>query len=162
MRTTDDLRHLAYTACLALAACGGGAAPQPAQAAPPPAELRVGDLRIIASAVNTNALPASVTKIYGIARGEQTWLLMVSVRQDPKDPAAGAGKAWPAQVQARARDLQGRTIDIPMREQRTAADYVDNLGTFSIAPPDTLQFTVQVTPQGAGPTTLEFTREIAR
>ena len=159
MRTTDGLRHGVFTACLALAACGGGgSAPQPAQAAPPPAELRVGDLRIIASAVNTNALPASVTKDYGIARGEQTWLLLVSVRRGPE----GAEKAVSATVEARARDLQGRTIDIPMREIPTADEYVDNVGTFSITPPDTLQFSVRVMPQGAAPATLEFTREIAR
>ena len=163
MRTIDALRATPVLLCAMLAACGGKeSAPQPAQAAPPPAEARAGDLRILASAVNTMSLPEQVAKGYGIARGEQTWLLMVSVRQDPKDPAAGDGKAWPAQVQARARDLQGRTIDIPMREQRTAADYVDNLGTFSIAPPDTLQFTVQVTPAGAPTRTLTFTREVAK
>ena len=126
MRTTDGFRNLAYTACLALAACGGGAAPQPAQAAPPPAELRIGDLRIIASAVNTTALPASVTKTYGIARGEQTWLLLVSVRRGPE----GAEKAVSATVEARARDLQGRTIDIPMRDgsklEFNGADYINH------------------------------------
>jgi hypothetical protein len=158
MRTTDSMRHGVLAACLVLAACGGGSAPQPAQAAPPPAELRVGDLRIIASAVETSALPESVTKQYGIARGEQTWLLLVTVRRGPD----GAETAVSATVEARARDLQGRTIDIPMREIQTADDYVDNVGTFSITPPDTLQFSVRVMPQGAAPATLEFTREIAR
>jgi hypothetical protein len=152
------MRHGVLTACLMLAACGGGSAPQPAQAAPPPAELRVGELRIIASAVETSALPESVTKRYGIARGEETWLLLVTVRRGPE----GAETAVSSTVEARARDLQGRTIDIPMREIQTADDYVDNVGTFSITPPDTLQFSVRVMPQGAAPATLEFTREIAR
>jgi hypothetical protein len=164
MRTIDVQRVATLVLCAVLAACGGGqeSTPQPAQPAPPPAEARAGDLRIIASAVNTMRLPEQVSKSYGIARGAQTWLLMVSVRQDAPEGSDAGDKSWPAQVTAQARDLQGRTIDIPMREQRTAADYVDNLGTFAITPPDTLKFTVQVTPQGAGgPTTLEFTREIA-
>ena len=99
-----------------------------------------------------------MTKTYGIARGEQTWLLLVSVRRGPE----GAEKAVSATVEARARDLQGRTIDIAMREIPTADEYVDNVGTFSITPPDTLQFSVRVMPQGAAPATLEFTREIAK
>ena len=49
-----------------------------------------------------------------------------------------------------------------MRELRTGEGLVDNVGTFSITPPDTLQFTVQVTVAGAPVRTLEFTREVAK
>ena len=49
-----------------------------------------------------------------------------------------------------------------MRATKTAGDYLDHIGTFAIAPPDTLQFEVQVTPKGAPTSTLQFTREIAK
>ncbi|WP_197427189.1 DUF4426 domain-containing protein [Noviluteimonas gilva] len=141
-----------------LAACGGGSTPVPAQAAPPPADLHDGDLHIHATAVNTLALPEKVTRTYGIPRGEQTWMLLVTTRQGEE----GRDVAVPAKVSATARDLQGRKIEIPMRELRTGDGLLDNVGTFSITPPDTLQFTVQVTPVGAQTRTLTFTREVAK
>jgi hypothetical protein len=158
MRTIDALRIATLAACVTLAACGGGSTPQPAQPAPPPAELQVGDVHILASAVNTMSLPERVTKGYGIARGEQTWMLLVTVRRG----ADGSDVSVPAKVTARARTLGGTAIDIPMRELRTANDYLDNVGTFAVTPPDTLQFSVDVTPQGAATSTLSFTREVAR
>ena len=159
MRTTDALRVAAMAACLAFAGCGGGgSAPQPAHPAPPPAELHVGDLHVRATAVNTMALPDKVTRGYGIARGDQTWMLLVVVRRGPE----GQDVAVPAQVEANARDLQGRRIDIPLRELRTGDGLVDHVGTFSITPPDTLQFTVQVTAANTPTQTLAFAREITR
>ena len=152
-------RLAACLATLALAACGGGGSePVPAQPAPPPAELHVGDLHIHATAVKTTSLPERVTRGYGIARGEQTWMLLVSTRQGEE----GKDVAIAAKVEASARDLQGRRIDIPMRELRTGEGLIDSVGTFSITPPDTLQFTVQVTPAGQPARTLEFTREVAK
>jgi hypothetical protein len=157
MRTIE--RASVALLCATLAACGGGgSAPVPAQPAPPPAELHVGDLHLHATAVNTMALPERVTRGYGIARGEQTWMLLVTARKGEE----GRDVAVPAKVEASARDLQGRRIDIPMRELRTGEGLVDNVGTFSITPPDTLQFTVQVTVAGAPVRTLEFTREVAK
>jgi hypothetical protein len=158
MRTIDGLRAMALVACLALAACEQGAVPVPAQPAPPPAELQVGDIHVLASTVDTTALPERVTTSYGIPRGEHTWMLLVAVRR-----GSGAGEtSVPAQVRASARSLNGNRIDIPMRALKTSNDYLDNVGTFSISPPDTLRFKVEVTPQGAPASTLEFTREVAR
>ena len=144
--------------CVALSACGGGSKPVPAQPAPPPAELHVGDLHVHATAVNTMALPERVTRSYGIARGEQVWMLLVTTRRGEE----GKDVAVPAKVEAAARSLQGQRIDIPMRELRTPDGLVDNVGTFSITPPDTLQFNVQVTAEGAPTRTLAFTREVAK
>ena len=145
--------------CLALAACGGGGSePVPAQPAPPPADLHVGDLHVHATAVNTMALPERVTRNYGIARGEQVWMLLVTTRRGEE----GKDVAVPAKVEATARSLQGQRIDIPMRELRTPDGLVDNVGTFSITPPDTLQFNVQVTAENEPARTLEFMREVAK
>ncbi len=156
MRTIERVAVLLLAS--ALGACDGGSAPVPAQAAQPPAELHDGDLHIHATAVNTLALPESVTKTYGIPRGEQTWMLLVTTRQGEE----GRDVAVPAKVVASARDLQGRNIGIAMRELRTGDGLFDNVGTFSITPPDTLQFTVEITPAGARTRTLSFTREVAK
>ena len=154
MRTIDRLRAPLMVACLALAACGGGSAPTPAQPAPPPAELQTGDVHVLASAVDTMALPERVTTQYGIPRGEQVWMLLVTVRRS--DTSANA------KVEARAQTLEGNTIVIKMKPTPTAANYIDHIGTFSIAGPDTLRFTVDVAPEGAPSAQLTFSREIPR
>jgi len=158
MRTIERSASVAML-CLALAACGGsGGKPVPAQPAPPPAELHVGDLHVHATAVNTMSLPERVTRSYGIARGEQVWMLLVTARRGEE----GKDVAVPAKVEATARSLQGQRIDIVMRELRTPDGLIDNVGTFSITPPDTLQFNVQVTAENEPTRTLEFTREVAK
>ena len=150
-------------ACVALlfvvlSACSGGSAPTAAQPAPPPAELVEGDLRIIATIVPTTALQERVTRGYGIARGEDTWMLLVTVRRGPE----GKDTSVPAKVDASARDLQGRRIGIPMHALTTADGLVDSVGTFAFTGPDTLQFNVLVTPQGETTRTLDFARDIPK
>lgn len=143
---------------VALAACSGGSAPTAAQPAPPPAELVEGDLRIIATIVPTMALQEKIARGYGIARGEDTWMLLVAVRRGPE----GKDTSVPAKVDASARDLQGRRIGIPMHALRTEDGSIDSVGTFSFRGPDTLQFNVQVTPEGEATRTLDFAREIPK
>jgi hypothetical protein len=155
MRTIDVLRATALASASWLAGCTGGSDPKPAQAAPPPAELRVGDLRIMASLAETKTLPEQVTRQYGIRRADDTYLLLVAVRR-------GNETSVRARVEARARTLNGNVLPIAMRETRTAERFIDSIGTFEVAPPDTLQFSLQVTPQGAPTSTLDFTREVAR
>jgi len=168
MRTIDGLRVPRLAACVVLSACllstcllsacGGASAPTPAQPAPPPAELQTGDVHVIASAVDTMALPQRVTRQYGIPRGEQVWMLLVTVRRGSGSSETSAT----AKVEARAQTLGGNNIAIPLRATPTAANYIDYIGTFSIAGPDTLRFTVDIAPDGAPPAKLEFTREIPR
>ncbi|UHQ19712.1 DUF4426 domain-containing protein [Lysobacter sp. KIS68-7] len=154
MRTIDRLHAPLFAACLALAACGGGSAPTPAQPAPPPAELQTGDVHVLASAVDTMALPERVTRQYGIPRGEQVWMLLVTVRRGETSATA--------KVEARAQTLEGNNIAIKMKATPTATNYIDYIGTFSIAGPDTLRFTVDVAPEGAPSAQLTFSREIPR
>jgi len=163
MRTIDRLRVPRRVACVVLCAClltacSGASAPTPAQPAPPPAELQTGDVHVIASAVDTMALPQRVTRQYGIPRGEQVWMLLVTVRRGSGSSETSAT----AKVEARAQTLGGNNIAIPLRATPTAANYIDYIGTFSIAGPDTLRFTVDIAPDGAPPAKLEFTREIPR
>jgi hypothetical protein len=156
MRTTDTVRALFAMSLIALVACTGGSEPKPAQAAPPPAELRVDELRILASVVDTLALPSQMARQYDIPREEDTWMLLVVVQRGPE----GQETAVRAKVDAQARTLNGQILSIPMRETRTADGFVDNIGVFETSPPDTLQFTLRVTPEGAPTRTLTFMREL--
>ena len=154
MRT---IKPALLAASFALVACGGGSKPVPAQPAPPPAELRVGDVNILASVVRTSHIAESVAREYGIPHDENTWMLLVTLRRG----AEGQDTSVPAQVEARALTLEGAPVEIRMREQRTANAYVDYLGTFVANNRDTLRFTVRVTPQGLPTQTMTFAHEIA-
>ena len=145
-------------ALLALTACGGGDKPRAARQidAVQDAVARVGDLTVRANAVSTARLNEAVAKQYGIARADDTVLLIVSVRQGPD----GQDVAVPADVSVTARTLSGTPAALPMREVRTG-ELVDHVGTFKVTPPDTLTFDVKVARDGKQVATLALTREIA-
>ncbi|MGN6153732.1 MAG: DUF4426 domain-containing protein [Lysobacteraceae bacterium] len=153
-------------ALLALTACGGGDKPRAARQidAVQDAVARVGDLTVRANAVSTARLDEAVAKQYGIARADDTVLLIVSVRQGPD----GQDVAVPADVSVTARTLSGTPAPLPMREVRTGDPgsgpgqvLVDHVGTFKVTPPDTLTFDVKVARDGKQVATLALTREIA-
>ncbi|HZV22831.1 MAG TPA: DUF4426 domain-containing protein [Luteimonas sp.] len=149
------LRSAAFAVCAVLSGCGGGgSAPRPAEAAPPPAELVDGDLRIRASAVPSMQLPESVAREYGIQRGEHRVLLLVALRRDTNGDEA----TLPGSVQAQATDLQGRTQPIALREVRTG-ELVDHVGIVEVSPPETLRFEIRAIPAGESPRSLQFVRE---
>lgn len=141
---------------LLLAACGGRptSTPPAAQPAPEPATLRVGDVRIHASAVQTTQLAESVARQYGIARQDSAILLLVAARRGPEGEEVGV----PATVMATATDLRGRGQRIPMRELRSDG-LIDHIGTVETALPETLRFDLQLDVEGVGPATMRFSRE---
>jgi hypothetical protein len=153
-------RHVArftllLAAVLLLAGCSGdGAAPRPAQPAPPPVELRRGDLRISASITPTRQLDAAVARGYGIPRTDDGVLVLVTVREGPD----GAETALASDVTGWASDLQGRRHALAFRELR-AAGYVDQAAVLDVRAPDTLQFHLAVTPRGRASQQLDFVRE---
>lgn len=153
--------------CLALAALVAcdGESPRPARQldAAENAIARVGELTVRANAVSTTHLGAAMAKQYGIARTDDTVLLIVSVRQGPD----GQDIAVPADVTATARTLSHAPVPLSLREVRTGAPgsapdqvLVDHIGTFKVAPPDTLTFDVKVSRDGKLLTALTLTREI--
>lgn len=143
-------------AVLLLAACGGtpSSTPPAAQAAPEPAAVRVGDVRVHASTIPTMQLSEAVARQYGIARRDGSILLLVALRRGPE----GSEVAVPGTVVATATDLRGRTQSIAMRESR-ADGLIDYIGTVETSLPDTLRFDLQINAEGAGPATLRFSRE---
>lgn len=144
-----------------LAACGRQPSPTPA-ASPAPATsnsqgeaiVRVGDITVRASAVQTAMLDAGVAGRYGITRDPTTVLLLVTVHKGGDADAV----SLPATVTATATDLRGSRQEIAMRALDTGG-LVDYVGTVATTLPETLRFDVVVARAGAGATTLQFSRD---
>jgi hypothetical protein len=143
-----------------LAACGpqpgpaGTPAPATASGGQGEAIVRVGDVTVRASAVQTAMLDAGVAGRYGIARDPTTVLLLVTVRKGGDADAV----SLPASVTATVTDLRGGRQQIAMRALDTGG-LVDYVGTVATTLPETLRFDVAVARAGAGATTLQFSRD---
>ena len=139
---------------------GCGQQPSPAAVAPAAADsqgeaiVRVGDVSIRASAVQTAMLDAGVAARYGIARDPATVLLLVTVRKGGDADAV----SLPATVTATATDLRGARQELAMHALETGG-LVDYVGTVATTLPETLRFDVAVVPAGTGATRLQFSRD---
>ena len=157
------LRITMVAGVLLLAACGGGGGPAtPAGQAggvPEEAVVTVGDRRLRASVVSTMTLSSQVAKRYGIARSDDTVLLLVTVREGEVATAVSV----PATVTATATDLRGGTQAITMREVRSGSGadvLVDSIGIAGVTPPETMRFDITATfADGAAPMTVSMSRE---
>jgi hypothetical protein len=138
-----------------LAACG--AQPPARTTANPPAPqeaiARAGDVTMRASVVQTSALAASVASQYGIARSDNTVLLLVAVRRGVNEESAVA-----ARVTATATDLRGQRQTVAMRELRSG-ELLDYVGTVQTTLPDTLRFDIRIVDDDGKATSLQFSRE---
>lgn len=96
------------------------------------------------NAITTDQLTPEVARGYGIQRSRNRGLLNVSVI---KDVPGTTGTPVAATVKATSRNLQGVIRELSMREVKdgTAVYY---LGEFPVEHQETLNFTVQVRPQG--------------
>ncbi|MHC9084977.1 DUF4426 domain-containing protein [Luteimonas sp. RIT-PG2_3] len=122
-----------------------------------PAEVRNGQHVLRASIVPTMALSESMAKPYGIARDDNTVLLLVGVRRGSAD----AEVAIPATLGVRVRDLRGVQRDVVLREIRNA-EFIDYAGSVKVQAPDTLTFEIQASADGMPATTLRFSRDVHR
>jgi len=151
--------------CAALTACGGSAPPAPptpasANSATQEAVSRIGDVTIRASAIPTSTLSEQVARQYGIARNNDTVMLLIGVRQGE----SAQETALPAKITATATDLRGRAHTIEMRELRSGdaasgTALLDYVGTIDATPPDTLRFDVQIVREGGATSQMQFTRD---
>ena len=150
------------------AGCGGTPtatstpATAPAAGDPSQAIVRVGDVTIRASAVQTSTLDAAVARGYSIPRDDSTILLLVMVRQGPE----GDDTALPARITANVTDLRGQARPIAMRELRTddpdsdsGRPLLDYIGTVDASLPDTLRFDVAIVRENGATATMQFNRE---
>lgn len=158
-------RHFALPLLLALVACRNPEPPiagiesassiaSTASGDGTDAVVRVGDVSIRASAIQTSMLNEPIARQYDLARDPKTVLLLVAVRQGPDATAT----ALPARITATATDLRGSRQDIAMRELRSG-DLIDYVGTVTIALPDTLRFELTVVSAGGATATMQIQRE---
>lgn len=153
--------------CAALSACGENAPPTPpsspssstSASASQEAVSRIGDVTIRASAIPTSTLNEPVARQYGIARNENTVMLLIGVRKGE----SAQETALPATITATATDLRGRSHPIRMRELRSgdavSGGLLDYIGTVDVTPPDTLRFDVTIVREGGATSQMQFTRD---
>lgn len=138
-----------------LAACGGNAPTTVPTATLAPAEMRVGETTLRATTLPSMRLDEAMAARYGIARDPANVALVVGMRRGaPMIEVSLRGR-----VTAQATDLLGRRHAIALREVRDG-EFVDYVGTVRIAPPDTLDFRVEATPEGGARMALRFNRDV--
>lgn len=107
----------------------------------------IGDYRVHYSAMNTNMLPAEVARAYGIQRSANRAMINLAVLRK-----AEASNELDTPVQARidvsAVNLTGqlREIELQEIEEENAIYYI---GTFRITNEETLNFSIEVRPEGS-------------
>lgn len=152
--------HLAWIALLACTAGCNGAPTATVTASTQTAvetgtqTARVGDTSILASVVQSTALPDSVARQYDIQRDPRTLVLLVAVRRG----VAANEVSVPATVTAAVTDLSGARQSIGMQQVR-ADGFIDSVGTVHTTLPDTLRFELTVQADGLPATPLRFARE---
>lgn len=96
------------------------------------------------NAIPTASLDPSIAGKYGIQRSKYRGMLNVSVI---KDVPGTTGRSSPAVVLAKATNIRGQLISIPMRMVKEG-DAIYYIGEFRIADQETLNFDLQVQPRG--------------
>ena len=99
--------------------------------------------------IHHNAIPSAlldpaIAKQYAIQRSKYRGMLNVSVI---KTVQGTSGKSTPAVILAKATNIRGQLISIPMR-QIVEGDAIYYIGEFRITDQETLNFELQVQPQG--------------
>jgi hypothetical protein len=106
--------------------------------------VRSGDIVVHFNAMPSTQLTADVARQYGITRSSTRALVNISVREG----APGADRALRASVRLVATNLNGQRQDLRAREVREG-DAVYYLAEAKIMGQDTLDFELEVTPEGA-------------
>lgn len=100
------------------------------------------------NALLTSELLPDVAKAYNIRRSTNRAMLNVSII---KDVAGSTGEAVTAKVTTTGKNMRGQVRNIPMREiKETGAVYY--IGDFLVENQETVDFTIQVTPEGESKT----------
>lgn len=97
------------------------------------------------NAFNSSMITPEVAKAYGIRRSDSRALVNISVLRKTGDQSTAAVKAT---VTASGRNLIGQIRDVEMREITESDDAVYYIGELSVRNMETLEFTVNITPEG--------------
>jgi len=96
------------------------------------------------NAISSDTLDPAIAMQYRIQRSKYRGMLNVSViKQIPET----TGKAVDANIMAKATNIRGQLISIPMRKVEEA-EAIYYIGEFRIADQETLNFELQVKPKG--------------
>jgi hypothetical protein len=98
------------------------------------------------NAFTSDTLTPDVASAYGIQRSKYRGLLNVSVIKEAKGTT---GTPVPAQVEAKIVTLTGQTSPLAMREIKEGNEAVYYIGEFPVHDEQTLDFVIEVIPQGA-------------
>lgn len=110
---------------------------------------------VYANAVLTDTLAPQAAKQHGITRSKQRGLLNVSVEKKTGERPFPSVRA---QINVQATNLAGQLKEVEVREV-DSGDYVYYIGTFSVAPRETVNFDIEVIPEDSGkPLRLQFER----
>ncbi|MCV6638127.1 DUF4426 domain-containing protein [Candidatus Albibeggiatoa sp. nov. NOAA] len=105
--------------------------------------VKAGDFTIHYSALKTGFLTPEVAKNYGIVRSKQRAMLTISVRKGE----VGNDMAVPAEATAKTVNLTKQLKNISLKQVKDG-DALYYIGTFKIHNEETLDFTLNVTPEG--------------
>lgn len=100
------------------------------------------------NAFTSDTLTPEVAKTYGLQRSKQRGLLNVSVI---KEKPGTTGEPVPAQVEVHTVALTGQQSRLAMREIKEQ-DAVYYIGELSVRDQETIQFDIQVVPEGSDKT----------
>ena len=104
----------------------------------------VGDYVIHYNALATDMLPPAVARDYHITRSQNRGMVNITILKKVLGPP---GQPVHARVDASAKNLAGQYRDIRMREIREG-NAIYYIGEFGVANEETMNFKVQVRPQG--------------
>ncbi|MEN4902517.1 DUF4426 domain-containing protein [Luteimonas sp. TWI1437] len=156
---TERGRPLVAMLALALAACGAEpSTPSPGTSSggntlAMPERAMLGTAEIEASVVPTARISEAAARQYGIDRGDDRVLVLVSVRDGDAAP--------PVTVTGHARDLRGVRQSLAFAPV-TVDGQVEHVATARAFGPDTLRLALEVAGVDGARTVLRFNREIPR
>lgn len=107
------------------------------------------------NAIPSASLDPAIAKQYGIQRSQYRGMLNVSII---KDVPGTTGQSSEGVVLAKATNIRGQLISIPMRKVEEG-DAIYYIGEFRIADQETLNFELQVQPRG---TTRFYTAKLSQ
>lgn len=105
-----------------------------------------GEFTVHYNAFSSDTLPPAIARQYGFVRSKNRGLLNITVLRGASSETSG--EAVTALVRASASNLSGQLKELTMREvrEREAIYYI---GQFRVSDEETLNFTVEVRPEGA-------------
>ncbi len=115
----------------------------------------IGDYVVHYNALSTQFLSPQVAKAYGVKRSQNRAMLTVSILKKTKEPVGEPSKA---EVNSRAVNLTKQVKNLKMREVIDAGA-IYYIADFGITNKETLDFTINVKPEGGSQEVITFRQQ---